>query len=288
MPGRGLPQNPDAKRRWVSVIVAATTTGYSALTSFGGESLIQGSTIPFPSFQGGGKAKQLDRVRFGGVSNFASVGAGIAALRVDRGLATTQYFLGPGSAGDLTTGVSITGSPATRYRGPQRVTAPGFRPMVTIGVEDTGQAMCLGGFGFVEAKAPWHMQYVAGEVLHTGEVTPTPIVAVGGDTTFPFTTDDLDGIRQWGVALGYDGDQAADVAAGILLEGDGVVDTPQRLPGPLASSPAAAASGANVPTVIEEDDWYVTKAGTMSPSAVAGATAMDAAIGVVFGLQTAA
>jgi hypothetical protein len=280
---------PGQPKEWISAIVAATGTGFTALTAFGGETLVEGALIPHPSINaaGGATARKIDKIAAGGAGNFASVGAGISAVRVDRGIVTTEYFLATANGGDLAAGAQVTGCLPSIYKTSMRLKGTGIRPMATLGAEDIGQSMVVFGARYTAEEASGHIEYVAGEVLHTGETVPTPILAIGGDTTFPINAADFDGIQQWGVGLAYDGDQAADVASGVLLEGDGMVDPPERLPGPVSSSPAAAASGANVPILImDEEEWFATKGGLISPSAVAGATAADAVIGVVLGFPT--
>ena len=273
---------------WMTAIVAAVDdNAWTDMIAFGGEGLVQGGVIPNPTVAGK-KPLMIDRIGGGGAGNFAVVGANVSAFKLDRGPLTEEQLVLGAAAGDLTTGAVVTGHAGVRIPTTIALKQRGVRYRASMGGGDTtdlGQIMSVLGCRYSTEQPAAHIEYVSAVAAHTTEVTPTPLTTVADDVPFPFEAVDVQGIRQWGISMGYDGDQAADVATGVILDGDGIMDKPQRLPGPVASSGAAAAAGANIPATFELDEWIATQAGLISPSAVAGPTASDLVIAITLGLQ---
>lgn len=273
---------------WMTAIVAAVDdNAWTDMIAFGGEGLVTGGVIANPTIQKE-KPNMIDRIGGGGAGNFAVVGANVAAFKLDRGPLTEEQLVLGGAAGDLTTGAVVSGHAGVRIPTSIKLTQRGVRYRASMGGGDTtdlGQIMSVLGCRYSLDEPAAHIEYVSAAVSHTTETAPTPLTTIADDTPFPFEAQDIEGIRQWGISVGYDGDQAADVATGVLLDGDGIVDKPQRLPGPVASSGAAAAAGANIPAAIELDEWILTQAGLIQPRAVAGPTAADMVIAIMLGLQ---
>jgi hypothetical protein len=245
-----------SRHLWATVSGACTTANvWSGLTTFGPDTVTTGGKLPKPLW-----ANSISGLISTMVHDHSGAGGGISGLRL-RGLPPDNQYLMSHVWGGQTT-VSV-GSVA-----PALLLSPSLKAVGDVGIDAT-PGVTASGVGTAIASIRWDaaepttkLQWraaVADTTVAT-DLLSTPLVAYGGDTTFPLAVPGA-GIRALGIAQTSDAAAAGQTIGQFSLQGAGIKDNPQNLGGMGIGSEGGATSGFSG-VVPYWDDWIDTNPGS--------------------------